>query len=76
MLTALIIILLFYVLTSSSHTKSKNKAFRCLGRSRHSQCALLPSTRPGTRFTDGWAGGIVLKVFPPVLGFDPMSSGL
>ena len=24
---------------------------------RHSQCALLPSTRPGTRFTDGWAGG-------------------
>ena len=74
MLTALIIILLFN--SSSSHTKSKSKAFRCLGRSRHSQCALLPSTRPGTRFTDGWAGGIVLKVFPPVLGFDPMSSGL
>ena len=25
---------------------------------RHSQCTLLPSTRPGTRFTDGWAGGL------------------
>ena len=30
---------------------------------RHSQCALLPSTRPGTHFTDGWAGGTFLKVF-------------
>ena len=25
---------------------------------RHSQYALLPSTRLGTRFTDGWAGGL------------------
>ena len=34
---------------------------------RHSQCTLLPSTRPGTRFTDGWAGGTILmdRNFPP-----------
>ena len=27
---------------------------------RHSQCTLLSSTRPGTHFTDGWAGVLVI----------------
>ena len=32
--------------------------------------ALLPSTRPGTRFTDGWAGGLagILVMFSSCSG--------
>ena len=40
-------------------------------------CALLPSTRPGTCVTDGWAGGTFLnRNYTPALGSEPVSSGL
>ena len=47
------------------HPKSHQYRLRSV---RHSQCTLLPSTRPGTRFTYEWAEGIFLKGF--VLSWD------
>ena len=43
-----------------------------------------PSTKPGTRFTDGWAGGLEVLIdgmpdvffFPLALGFEPVTPGL
>ena len=40
------------------------------------RCAGAVQTPGAWARSSGWAGGIVLKVFPPVLGFNPVSSGL